>query len=83
MRFALSKKTRGRPISEVVEIADQLNLERSSMPTVNNRLDVLRAVFSYGVEEDKVANNRFVNLRVKAAKKATNKRQPMGEPWVA
>ena len=79
VRFALSKKTRGRPVQEVVEIADQLNLERSSIPTVNKRLDVLRAVFSYGVEEDKVAKNPFVNLRMKEAKKAKSKRQPMGE----
>ena len=79
VRFALSKKTRGRPLQEVVEIADQLNLERSSIPTVNKRLDVLRAVFSYGLEEDKVAKNPFVNLRMKEAKKAKSKRQPMGE----
>lgn len=79
LRFALSKKTRGRPIQEVVEIADQLNLERSSIPTVNKRLDVIRAVFSYGLEEDRVAKNPFVNLRMKEAKKAKSKRQPMGE----
>ena len=79
VRFALSKKTRGRPVQEVVEIADQLNLERSSIPTVNKRLDVLRAVFSYGVEEEKVAKNPFVNLRMKEVKKAKSKRQPMGE----
>jgi len=79
LRFALSKKTRGRPVQEVVEIADQLNLERSSIPTVNKRLDVLRAVFSYGVEEDMVVKNPFVNLRMKEAKKAKSKRQPMGE----
>jgi len=79
VRFALSKKTRGRTVQEVVEIADKLNLERSSIPTVNKRLDVLRAVFSYGVEEDKVAKNPFVNLRMKEAKKAKSKRQPMGE----
>jgi hypothetical protein len=79
VRFALSKKTRGRPVQEVVEIADQFNLERSSIPTVNKRLDVLGAVFSYGVEEDKVAKNPFVNLRIKEAKKAKSKRQPMGE----
>ena len=79
VRFALSKKTRGRPIQEVVEIAQQLNLECSSIPTVNKRLDVLRAVFSYGLEEDKVAKNPFVNLRMKEAKKAKSKRQPMGE----
>jgi integrase len=79
VRFALSKKTRGRPIQEVVEIAGQLSLKRSSIPTVNKRLDVLRAVFSYGVEEDKVAKNPFVNLRMKEAKKAKSKRQPMGE----
>ena len=47
VRFALSKKTRGRPILEVVEIAEQLNLERSSIPTVNKRLDVLRACLLY------------------------------------
>jgi len=79
VRFALSKKTRGRPIQEVVEIAEQLNLERSSIPTINKRLDVLSAVFSYGLEEDKVAKNPFVNLRMKEAKKAKSKRQPMGE----
>jgi len=79
VRFALSKTTRGRHVKEVVEIAEQLNLERSSIPTVNKRLDVLRAVFSYGLEEDKVAKNPFVNLRMKEAKKAKSKRQPMGE----
>jgi len=79
VRFALSKKTRGRPIQEVVEIAEQLNLERSSIPTINKRLDVLSAVFSYGLEEDKVAKNPFVNLRMKEARKAKSKRQPMGE----
>jgi integrase len=79
VRFALSKKTRGRPIQEVVEIAEQLNLERCSIPTVNKRLDVLRAVFRYGLEEDKVAKNPFVNLRIKEAKKAKSKRQPMAE----
>jgi integrase len=79
VRFALSKKTRGRPLQEVVEIADQLKLERSSIPTVNKRLDVLRAVFSYGLEEDKVVKNPFINLRMKEAKKAKGKRQPMGE----
>jgi len=79
VRFALSKKTRGRPVQEVVEIAEQLNLERSSIPTVNKRLDVLRAVFSYGVEEDKVTKNPFVNLRMKETKKAKGKRQPMGD----
>jgi len=79
VRFALSKKTRGRSIQEVVEIADQFSLERSSIPTVNKRLDVLRAVFSYGLEEDKVAKNPFVNLRMKDVKKAKSKRQPMGE----
>jgi len=79
VRFALSKKTRGRPIQEVVEIAEQLNLEPSSIPTINKRLDVLSAVFSYGLEEDKVAKNPFVNLRMKEARKAKSKRQPMGE----
>jgi integrase len=36
-------------------------------------------VFSYGLEEDKVAKNPFVNLRMKEAKKAKSKRQPMSE----
>jgi len=79
VRFALSKKTRGRPIQEVVEIAEKLNMERSSIPTVNKRLDVLSAVFNYGIEEDKVSKNPFVNLRMKEVKKAKSKRQPMGE----
>ena len=79
VRFTLSKKTRGRPIQEVVEIADKLNMERSSISTVNKRLDVLSAVFNYGREEDKVSKNPFVNLRMKEVKKAKSKRQPMGE----
>jgi hypothetical protein len=65
VRFTLSKKTRGRPIQEVVEIAEKLNMERSSISTVNKRLDVLSAVFNYGREEDKVSKNPFVNLRMK------------------
>ena len=79
VRFALSKKTRGRPIQEVVEIADKFNMERSSISTINKRLDVLSAVFNYGLQEDKVAKNPFANLRIKEVKKAKSKRQPMGE----
>ena len=79
VRFTLSKKTRGRPIQKVVDIAEKLNMERSSISTVNKRLDVLSAVFNYGREEDKVSKNPFVNLRMKEVKKAKSKRQPMCE----
>jgi|TARA_B110000091_G_C13775615_1_gene458744 integrase len=77
VRFALVKETRHRPLRDVIKIADKMGLKRSSVPTVNKRIDVIRAVFAYGLEEQKVGNNPFVNMSMKDPKKAKGKRNPM------
>ena len=77
VRFALAKETRHRPLRDVIKIADKMDLKRSSVPTINKRIDVIRAVFAYGLEEEKVGNNPFVNMSMKDPKKAKGKRNPM------
>jgi len=77
VRFALAKETRNRPLKDVISIADRLGLVRSSVPTTNKRIDVIRAVFAYGLEEEKITNNPFLNLSMKDPKKAKGKRNPM------
>jgi len=77
VRFALAKETRHRPLRDVIKIADKMGLKRSSVPTINKRVDVIRAVFAYGLEEEKVGNNPFVNMSMKDPKKAKGKRNPM------
>jgi hypothetical protein len=54
-----------------------MGLKRSSVPTVNKRIDLIRAVFAYGLEEQKVGNNPFVSMAMKEPKKAKGKHNPM------
>jgi len=77
LRFSLAKETRDKPLREVVIIADKLGLKRASVPTVNKRVNVISAVFSYALEEGKVRQNPFMNMSLKDPKKAKGKRNPM------
>ena len=77
LRFSLVKETRDKPLREVIIIADKLGLKRASVPTVNKRVNVISAVFSYALEEGKVRQNPFMNMSLKDPKKAKGKRNPM------
>ena len=77
LRFSLAKETRYKPLREVIIIADKLGLKRASVPTVNKRVNVISAVFSYALEEGKVRQNPFMNMSLKDPKKAKGKRNPM------
>jgi hypothetical protein len=54
-----------------------MGLKRSSVPTVNKRIDLIRAVFAYGLEEQKVGNNPFVSMAMKEPKKVKGEHNPM------
>ena len=53
-----------------------MGLKRSSVLTINKRIDLICAVFAYGLEEQKVGNNPFVSMAMKEPKKAKGKHNP-------
>ena len=60
-----------------------MGLKRSSVPTVNKRIDLIRAVFAYGLEEQKVGNNPFVSMAMKEPKKEPKKVKGKHNPMSA
>ena len=56
-----------------------MGLKRSLVPTINKRIDLIRAVFAYGLEEQRVSINPFFCMAMKEPKKAKGKHNPMSE----
>jgi integrase len=60
-----------------------MGLKRSLVPTINKRIDLIRAVFAYGLEEQKVGNNPFVSMAMKEPKKEPKKVKGKHNPMSA
>lgn len=69
-------QTKGKPISEVVEIGDRLNMPKMLPATVNSHLSKLGAIIAVGRNAGLIAGNPMANIEVADDVRPEEKRDP-------
>ncbi len=68
--------TKGRPIGEVIDIADRLGLSKISPATINGHLTKLGAIIRFGRDDGLILGNPMANIEVNDPIDPSEKRDP-------